>query len=407
MLDALLVSEGFTHDPYLALAQLREHAPVYWFDHWGCWLVTRYAEVSEVLRNDADFSAVGRPGFGGPTTVNGEQRTVASLLNTDPPEHSRLRAIETPHFTTKAVGALRAELAALVDALLDDVAGSAELDFASEVATPVALHAAALVLGIDVESIPDWIAQDHTMMFESLGLPPESAAALEVAAAVAALPDEARMGGVHMDHFFHEYFVPIVDAGAEHGPALSALCRAYRDGAITRDELMAYAGLLLQASVDNTRSFLCSAVKLLLEHPAVLSECRADPDLFDLALEEALRLEPPVQRIPRRATRELTLGGVNIPRDAVVMTMIGSANRDPNAFDRPDVFDIHRSSGRSQLAFSKGRHLCLGAALARLEAAVVVPALFARFTSIRMRDKPQWLPRREVRAVSGLNLIVG
>jgi cytochrome P450 len=164
---------------------------------------------------------------------------------------------------------------------------------------------------------------------------------------------------------------------------VSVLVQAEGGEALTTDEVVSFVFLLLIAGNETTTNLIGNATHALLEHPEQLAEVAADPKLIPAMLEEALRYDAPIQMLPRLATRDLELGGAKLPKEAQILLLFGSANRDEARFPDPDRFDIHRDA-QPHLAFGHGVHFCLGAALARLEARVAFETLFSRCRDLRL-----------------------
>ena len=147
--------------------------------------------------------------------------------------------------------------------------------------------------------------------------------------------------------------------------------------------------MLLFGGIETTEGMICNAVLQLLERPDALDRVRKDPALLDAAIEESLRLEPAAAVVDRYATADIELAGVKIAKGELVRVSIAAANRDPEAFANPDVFDLHRSGARGHLAFAQGPHVCLGVHLARLEARTALAALLQRLPNPRLDpDRP-------------------
>jgi cytochrome P450 len=180
---------------------------------------------------------------------------------------------------------------------------------------------------------------------------------------------------------------------------MSKLIQAQVDGEHLSDvELRATAGLVLAAGFETTVNLLGNGVRLLVDNPDQLGILRAEPDLWPNAVDEILRLESPVQMTARVADKELEIAGRRVPKDAFVAMIIAAANRDPEVFENPTQLDVRRENASRHLAFSGGRHFCLGAALARLEGEVGLRSLFDRFPELSTVGPGR---RRETRVLRG------
>jgi cytochrome P450 len=184
------------------------------------------------------------------------------------------------------------------------------------------------------------------------------------------------------------YFVPLAEARRREpkDDLLTGLVQAEHEGSkLDHEEMLAMLVLLLVAGNETTTTLIGNAVLTLLDHPGELKRLRDDPSLMASAIDEVLRFESPIQFDPRRANRDSEIAGTKIPENTLVLSWIGSANRDERAFERPDTFDISRAKN-PHLAFGYGTHHCLGHNLARLEASVALEVLLARTASFERTD---------------------
>lgn len=358
-------------DPYPAYRELREHAPVHLTPE-GLWLVSRHRDVRALLLHpDVSADPSSRPGYpawaqehldGVDGPVARWQRSMFVFM--DDPAHRRLRQLFQKAFTPASITALRPRLEAAADGLMRS-AGD-ELDVIEDFALPLTTELIGELLGVPEEDRADCVRRSRiTGATLAPVVPPEV-----LAAAGRALAESTA------------YFTALVDERRRRpaGDLLTALTTAEADGeTMSTDEVVASALLLFNAGHETTTALLGNAVHLLLEHPDQLARLRAAPDLLlPAAVEEVLRYEPSFQYglVVTRAPIELS--GERIPADALVMPLLGAANRDPDAFAEPELFLITRDRGR-HLSFGTGVHHCLGAPLARLEAQVGLAALLAHW----------------------------
>jgi cytochrome P450 len=190
-----------------------------------------------------------------------------------------------------------------------------------------------------------------------------------------------------MDAFMAYFEVAVGERRAQpRDDLISALIRAEtEEQALTADEVLAFIVLLLVAGNETTTNLIGNAVRALLDHPEQLERMQRDPSLVPNAIEEALRYDPPVQFLLRRAARDVEIAGAVIPENALVMVSFASANRDERKFADPDRFDVTRDA-QGHLAFGHGIHFCLGAPLARLEARIALEEILARLPNLRRLD---------------------
>ncbi|MBB5122092.1 cytochrome P450 family protein [Streptomyces eurocidicus] len=382
----------FTTDPYPVYAHLREKGSVHRVATEGAgdiWVILGYDEVraaltDERLSNDVRHSSR--------WADDGGHAIGRNMLQTDPPHHTRLRRLVAGEFTARRIEALRPRVRQLADELLDAVAPLGAADLVESFARPLPIAVICELLGVpaeDREAFHEW-SQD--MIFPAT---PEAGAAAAGA-----------MTG---------YLTGLLDA-KDRSPGddlLSALvgARDTDDGRLSPDELLGMAFLLLVAGHETTVNLLANGTYALLTHPGQLAALRAEPALLDGAIEEMLRYEGPVTSAAYRwATEPVELGGVTVPAGEAVLILLGSASRDPGRFAEPDRFDIRRPRpGGGHLAFGHGVHHCLGAPLARLEAAVAFPALLDRFPDLALAVAPEEVPWRPglIRGISRLPVRYG
>jgi cytochrome P450 len=401
-----LGTAGLT-DPYRLYRQLREQDPVHRTPH-GLWVLTRHAEVTAVLR-DPRF---GREGFerhfgsgtrsrgtgadGGPAdAVRLDQAGHRqSMLFRDPPHHTRLRDAVSRAFTPRAVEALRPRIEARADALLDRAASSGRMDVVADLAEPLPRAVIGELLGIPEAHRPACVAWSAAVArsLDALPIPQDRPLVAEGQTARRMLGDYVReLIASRRAHPRSDLVCTLVEA-------------ADRDGLLSDSELVAMIVLLLVAGTETSVSLIGTTVWALLQHPQELVRLREAPWLLPAAVEEAVRWESPVQRTWRIATAEVAVSGHAIPRGALVVLLLGAANRDPERFAEPDRFDLLRRD-LGHVAFGGGVHVCLGAALARLEAQVAVGTLLRRLPDLRLAtEQAAWRPTTTVRGLATLRV---
>jgi hypothetical protein len=307
-----------------------------------------------------------------------------SLLVTEPPDHTRYRRLVTRVFTVRAVERLRVRTEAIARELLDALDPSAPVDLISSYCAQLPVTVISEILGVP--------AQQRNLVRE---LGTRAAPSLDFAlsrrqfrAVTAGLRDFARWLDTHVDRLRRH---PGEDL-------LSQLIQARdEEGTLDDRELKATAGLVLAAGFETTVNLLGNAIALLDRHPGQLDRLRADGVLWANAVDEALRLDPPVLLTGRVSTRATSVAGVEVPEGAQVVTVLAGANRDPRVFALPEVFDVARQNAKDHVAFSGGRHFCLGASLARMEGEVGLRALAERFPDMRLLPGARRRPTRILR----------
>jgi cytochrome P450 len=360
-------------DPFPTYEQLRAAAPVFHEPRIDAYLLLAHDAVKRALTDHEAFSsAAAAPG----------STPAAWLIFQDPPRHATLRALITRAFTPRAVAALEPRVRALSAQLLAPVRSRGEVDLTLEYAVPLPIMVIADLLGAPGDDWPRLRRWSDAI----LGLGETLAggeAATRAEDAFAAVSDE--MAG-YLDGLI---------AARRARPAddlLTRLVDAEVDGdRLTATELLGFFQLLLLAGHETTTNLIGNAVICLLDHPDALARLRAEPRLVTSAIEEVLRFRSPVQAVFRVARRDLTLGAHGVPAGALVLPVIGAANRDPAVFTEPHRFDVARAPN-PHLAFGHGIHFCIGAALARLEAKVALTDLLA-LAGLAHAGREPWEPR--------------
>jgi cytochrome P450 len=206
---------------------------------------------------------------------------------------------------------------------------------------------------------------------------------------------------------FHEYLLALIPERRRSpgGDLVSGLVQVHDSGGrLTEDEIITTCRLLLIAGHETTRGLIGGGVLALLRHPAQLAALRSDPGLMDRCIEEVLRYDPPVQLLVRSALEEAKIGDALVPAGATALMLVGAANRDEVLCDDPDDFDITRGA-RRHLAFGHGIHFCLGAPLARVEAAIALRQLLPILPQCQVAQAPEWKPHTVLRGLEHLWLM--
>jgi cytochrome P450 len=387
----------FKANPYPAFGRLRAEQPVIIDQHAPiCWLF-RHADCEEALRDPRLGSPLGSPEVLARKLGDGPAACYigTSMLAQNPPQHTRQRRAVSKAFTGKAVEAMREQVVAKVNGLLDEVTAGArrEFDLANEVAYRIPISVVCGMLGVPPE---------HHDRFRSL--------IEENAAVVEPMPTPEQV--VMADKASGELMDLVAGLAAERrveprDDLLSLLVAQQGEaGGLTDQELVADVSLLIAAGFCSTMQLIGNTVFTLLRHPDQLDLVRADPSAAGGAVEETLRYEPPVMSWPRSVLEPVSFGGHDVPVGWTVIAVIGSANRDETVFDRPEAFDITRPSPR-HLTFGGAVHHCLGAPLARMEAELAVRTIVTRFPNLRLAtDDVEWLDNFNVRGLKELPVAV-
>jgi cytochrome P450 len=358
---------GDVRDPYPELAAMREATPV--LEVMGNFVISRYEDVSRVLRDNQTFSSsILKETMG---DVMGHK----IILGMDEPEHRRHRALVSPAFRQSALARWEESLVqAIVDDLISTFVDRGQAELVHEFTFPFPTKVVAGVLGLPTGDYLDFQRW-----------------------AVAITTSNAEMErGLAASRELGDYLMRVVDdrRQAPRDDLISDLVLAELDGQrLDDEEILSFLRLLLPAGVETTFRSSGNLLFLLLSHPEQLAAVRADRSLIPQAIEEALRLEPPLNITSRVAACDTEVRGVAIPAKSMVIPMLGAANRDPDHYDDPDRFDILRDA-HQHISFGTGAHMCLGMHLARMETRVAVNVLLDRLPELRFdaeavgRDDP-------------------
>ncbi len=357
---------AFREDPYPVLAELRRRAPVHYDDVLKRYILTRHDDVNAVLRDPSLWSdpRKANPGtFSHMFLRNGDEEP--SMLLMDDPGHRRLRELVRHSFTPRAVERWRPRVRAIAERILAAV-GDGPFDLIAEVAGPLPSVVIAELLGVDPSRHADFKRWSDTTV--AVGFNPAPA------------PDQVAAAEEARDRL-SELFLAEIEArrGAPGDDLISDMVRAEQAGDRLSDaEIVMQCDLLLIAGNVTTTDLIGNGVKALIDHPDQQTALRARPERMAHAVEEMLRYDSPVTNSGRIASADLEIGGVRIARGESLSVSLAAANRDPAIYPDPDAFDIEREDVHHQ-SFGGGRHFCLGAHLARLEAQEAIRALLARF----------------------------
>jgi cytochrome P450 len=376
----------YFQDPYSVHARLRAHravSPVIMPGGTPAWLVTGYAEARAALADPRLRKNM--PGWHPPPDSIFAALDV-HMLNSDPPDHERLRRLVNKAFTARRVERLRPRITAITTGLLDDMSTRKQVDLLASFAFPLPITVICELLGVPVADQDDFRTWSATIVSNT------------------ATPEVFQAHATAMIR----YFIALM-AAKRHEPAddlLSALIAARDEGdRLSENELVSMAFLLLVAGHETTVNLIGNGVLALLLNPAELARLRAEPSLIGGAVEEFLRHENPVNNATFRfAAEPVEIGGARISRGDLVVVALSSANRDPSRFGDPDRLDLGRDSS-GHLAFGHGIHYCLGAPLARLEAEIAFSHLLARFGSMRLAvpaGSLRWRPSTLIHGLESL-----
>jgi pimeloyl-[acyl-carrier protein] synthase len=378
-------------DPYPLYHRLRAEDPVH-RSPLGFWVLTRHADVLALLRDPRMSRDPRRSERFEQLRASAEldellaaEEAAPSMLFVDPPDHTRLRALVNKAFTPVAVERLRPRVEAIVAELLDRVAGAGAMDVVEDLAYPLPVTVICELFGVPEADRDRFRAWSRGLVH--LLDPLVASDALERAL-------RARLA-------LRGYLRELIADRRAHptGDLLTALIAAEDQGhQLSEDELVSMCVLLLVAGHETTVNLIANGLLALVRDPGARARLQADPAPAGSAVEELLRYDSPVQFTSRHALADLDVGGRHIRAGETVVAVLGAANRDPAQFPDPDRLDLARKPNR-HLAFGGGIHFCLGAPLARMEAAMAIPALLARLPGLELAGPPV---RRDTVTLRGL-----
>ncbi|HUN33265.1 MAG TPA: cytochrome P450 [Trebonia sp.] len=312
-----------------------------------------------------------------------------SLLVTEPPDHTRYRKLVTRVFTVREVERLRVRAQAIAHDLLDRLDPAAPVDLIASYCSQLPVTVISEILGVPPAQ------RQFVLEMGSRGAP-------SLDSGIGWRQYREMMAGLRG---FTQWLEAHVEQLRRHPgeDLLSQLIEARdEEGALDDRELKATAALVLAAGFETTVNLLGNGIALLDQHPEQRSRLRAEPELWPNAVDEVLRLDPPVLMTGRTCVQPTQVAGVEVPRDAVVVTSLAGANRDPRVFEDPARFDVARSNARDHVSFSGGRHYCLGASLARMEGEVGLRVLAERFPDLHLLPGARRRPTRILRGYETL-----
>jgi cytochrome P450 len=371
------LSPEFLADPFAVMA--KAEAPVFFAPSIGYYVVTRHADIEEVFRDPATYSAAAAQAPLVPLAPEAQQILLAgghkpqpSMASLDEPAHARLRKPAARAFSMKRVTAMVPTIEATAAHLLDAVRDEPEFDLVAALAFPLPANIVFSLMGVpeqDYGQLKQWCGYRAALGW---GRPaPEDQ--VEIATSMAA---------------YRRYMRNLVDLKvAVPGDDLASDLIAIHDEApdrLTLDEIASILFSLSFAGHETTTGLISNTVRRLLEDPARWDEIAEQPGLIPQAVEESLRFDPSVAVWRRVTTRPVTLAGVELPEGARLYLWLAAAGRDKALFAEPDRFDVHRPDAERHLAFGKGLHFCLGANFGRLEAQIAIAELARRYPRLRL-----------------------
>lgn len=357
-----LFGDGALADPYPWYRWLRREAPCYYSAEHDIWIVSRYDDVVDVLRNVEVFSSTLGVGY--------ERRHTRDLVSADPPEHTRLRRLVNRQFLPRAVAALEPRVATIIDELFDAVVDKRVSDLITDVAEPLPITVIAELLGVAPERRSDFKRWSDDLV--------------DIAGGHVSGDDAARLAASRKElaQFFREAAAerrshPRADAT----DIITSLVQASDDDRLSEAELVEFCMVLLVAGNETTTNAVGNGALAMLCQPDQWGAVVDDPSLTPSFVEEVLRFDAPIQGFFRNTLAPTVVAGTPIPADARVLALFGSANRDDHHYPDADTFLATRNP-TDHVAFGNGIHHCLGAPLARLELRILADVARRRIRSM-------------------------
>ena len=365
---------SFKSNPYVQYARARDYAPVYRSDALNAWVITSYEACNAILKNPEIFSSDPRYASGAIAEEVAREAEanplgyVRNVLTSDPPDHTRLRAIVNKTFTPKRIAALGGHITDVTDSLVQSLRTESSFDLMAGLAQPLPV----------------------IVIAEMLGIPPSERIRFKewstvVAGATELVPDPVELERRRVvTEEMVAYLGEIIDRRSSNpeDDLISAIVNDQDETGdkLARDEAISFTILLLVAGNETTTNLIGNGMLALLNHRDVLDQVATNSDIIPPVIEETLRYDSPVQGLVRVVTRDTKILGTPIAKGDALMCMLGAANRDPAAYSDPDTFIFDRKENR-HLSFGHGIHFCLGAPLARVEAGTAFKRLFEEFSS--------------------------
>ncbi|MGW0177730.1 cytochrome P450 [Nocardia sp. NPDC003345] len=399
-LGLALFEDRNIQDPYPLYERMHRTGPVHRIGDSGFYAVSGWDAVHEALTRCDDFSSnltatmMYRPAGGVTAFPMGEVGGATQALATaDDPDHTVHRKLLLPHLAAKHIRAAEPFIARTAERLWNPDTGDGDIEWMATMADRLPMMIVARIIGVpdtDVDRLIRW-GYSATQVVEGL----VTEATLE-AAGVAVL----KLAG-YIDAQFRQA------AAGPRRDLLGDLATACATGQLDETTALTMMITLFSAGGESTASLIGSAAWILATRPDIQRRIREQPDLLGVFLEEVLRYEPPFRGHYRHVVRDTELGGTRLRAGTRLFLLWGAANRDPSHFDDPGEFRLDRPAPKNHLGFGKGAHFCVGAALARLEARIVLGHLLEHTTTVRAAGTGRWLPSLLVRRLEHLHLRIG
>ncbi|OBJ21537.1 cytochrome P450 [Mycobacterium colombiense] len=386
-------------DPYPLFDRMRAEAPVHRIGDSVFYAVCGWDAVQDAVDRVEDFSSnltatmvFHEDGTVTPLDMGLPGAPMHALATADDPVHAMHRKILLPHLSARRVRIIEEFAVQTAERLWEENLRDGQIEWMSSIANRLPMMVVCKLLGLPDDDVDRLIRLGYatTTLLDGIVTPDQLASAGAAA---------MELSGYVLEHF---------EKASENGEdgLIADVAARCASGELEQLPALGIMLTLFSAAGESTASLLGSAAWILTDRPAIQQQLRENPELLSSFIEETLRFEAPFRGHYRHVWRDTTLGGVEVPADAHLLLMWGAANRDPENFEAPNEFRLDRTAGKSHVSFGKGVHFCVGAALARLEAHIVLRTLLERTSWIDATDVGEWLPSILVRRRERLQLAV-
>lgn len=386
-------------NPYPLYEQMRAEAPVHRIGDSVFYAVCGWDAVQEAVERVDDFSSnltatmvFHEDGTVAPLDMGAPGAQMHALATADDPVHALHRKVLLPHLSARRVRVIEEFAVQTANRLWEENVRDGQIEWMGAIANRLPMMVVCKLLGLPDDDADKLIRLGYatTTLLDGIVTPEQlkqaGLAAMELA-------------GYVLEHFEKA-------SGKPESGLIGDLSARCASGELDQLPALGIMLTLFSAAGESTASLLGSAAWILTDRPEIQRRLRENPELLGAFIEEALRFEPPFRGHYRHVWRDTTLGGVEVPANSHLLLMWGAANRDPAHFESPNEFRLNRTAAKSHVSFGKGVHFCVGAALARLEASIVLRMLLERTTWIDATDVGQWLPSILVRRRERVRLLV-
>lgn len=401
-------SQAFNSNPDPFLERARAESPVFWYEPLECWFVIGYDDVERVFTDSKTFSSRALRSVPVPESLVDRvppRIMNSSFVNTDAPQHTRDRKAANQGFTRSRIAALEPKIVQFATELIDAFYDHGECDFMQQFAYPLSLRAIVEILGLPVADMPK-LRQWTEDMFAIMSAGPADADDAPSRPMEASEAEERYRNLADAWEYLRASVETRRESPTEDFVSVLANSRA-EDGSwlMEDDTITTHLLELVAAGNDTTANLMGNLLLFFRDHPEQLDDAKSDAALWENAVEEMLRRRTTGPHLLRITTCDVELSGVMIPAGSVVVVNTTGANTDPAKFDDPMRFDIRRPDASEHLGLGKGRHFCLGAPLARVEARIAMREIYGRLHGLEVPDQELiYVPTMTVQTLTSLRI---